>query len=138
MTFQVRETLIYRSQPRRIRALPLEHSGHPVPDFGVRSSGCWRGYEGTWELRDDFLHLLQLAAPHGHGRQDGLDEMFPDHSGSVEATWFSGEIVPDDVVDPENQSLVDMYTLNKWPLQFEWFILVVHRGKLLLETAVDL
>jgi uncharacterized protein (TIGR02996 family) len=64
--------------------------------------------------------------------------MFPQHTGSVEATWFSGEIVPDDVVDPEDQSLVRFYTLNGRPLQFLWFALVVHRGKLLLEEAIDL
>ena len=138
MTFQVRETLIYRSLKRRIRALPLERSGRPVPDFGVMSSGCWRGYEGTWEVRDEALHLVQVAAPHGHGSQDVLAEMFPEHTGSVEATWFSGEIAPDDVVNPEDHSLVESYTLNDRPLQFLWFTLVIHRGKLLLEEAIDL
>jgi uncharacterized protein (TIGR02996 family) len=64
--------------------------------------------------------------------------MFPGPTGSVEATWFSGEIVPDDVVNPEDHSLVESYTLNDQPLQFLWFILVVHRGKLLLEEAIDL
>src|SRR6185369_1172947 len=129
MTFQVRETLIYRGQQRRIRALPLEHSGRPVPDFGVMSSGCWRGYEGVWEIRDEALHLVQVAAPHGHGGQDGLAEMFPGHTGSVEATWFSGEIVPDDVDNPEDHSLVELETLNDMPPRFHWFTLVVHRGK---------
>jgi uncharacterized protein (TIGR02996 family) len=102
------------------------------------SSGCWRGYEGTWEVRDDTLHLVQLAQPHRLGRQDGLVVMFPEHTGSIEAAWFSGEIVPDDVVNPDDHALVEMHTLNDWPLQFFWFTLVVHRGKLLLEEAIDL
>src|SRR5262249_56596893 len=118
-----------------IRALPLEHCGRPVPEFGGMSSACWRGYEGTWEVRDDALHLVQLAGPHGHDRRDGLGVMFPEHSGSVEATWFSGEVVPDDVVNPEDLAVVEMYALNDWPVQFLWFSLVVHRGKLLLEEA---
>jgi uncharacterized protein (TIGR02996 family) len=78
---------------------------------------------------------MQLAAPHEHGSQDGLAAMFPEHTGSVEATWFSGEIVPDDVVNPEDRA---SYTLNDPPLQFLWFIFVVHRGKLLLEESIDL
>jgi uncharacterized protein (TIGR02996 family) len=81
---------------------------------------------------------VQLAVPHGQGSQVGLAEMFPEHTGSVEATWFSGEIVPDDVVNPENHSLIEFYTLNDQSLQFLWFTLVLHRGKLLLEEAIDL
>jgi uncharacterized protein (TIGR02996 family) len=46
--------------------------------------------------------------------------MFPEATGPVEAAWYSGEIVPDDMP------------------QFLWFTLVVHRGKLLLEEAIDL
>src|SRR5262245_8243718 len=106
MTFQVRESLIYRDQRRRIQALPLERSGRAVPYFGVESSAYWRGYEGTWEVRGEALHLVQLAAPLGYGSRGGLAKMFPEHAGSVEATWFSGEIVPDDVVDPQDDSLV--------------------------------
>jgi uncharacterized protein (TIGR02996 family) len=64
--------------------------------------------------------------------------MFPEHTGSVEASWFSGEIVPDDVTDPENHSNVEMHKLNNWPLQFLWFTLVIHRGKLLVEEVIDL
>jgi uncharacterized protein (TIGR02996 family) len=64
--------------------------------------------------------------------------MFPEQTGSVEATWFSGEIVPDDVVDPEDHSLVEMYTRNNRTFQFLWFTLVVHRGKLLLEKAINM
>jgi uncharacterized protein (TIGR02996 family) len=138
MTFQVRETLIYRSRRRRIRALPLERCGRPVPNFGVMSSGCWRGYEGTWEVRDDALHLVRVAAPHGQGSRDGLARTFPGHAGPVEGTWFSGEIVPDDVANPEDRALVELGTSQGRPPQFLWFTLVVHRGKLLLEEAVDL
>jgi uncharacterized protein (TIGR02996 family) len=64
--------------------------------------------------------------------------MFPEHAGSVEANWFSGEIVPDDVVDPDDESRVEVYKLNNRPLPFLWFALVIHRGQLLVEAAIDL
>jgi uncharacterized protein (TIGR02996 family) len=64
--------------------------------------------------------------------------MFPESTGPVEATWFSGEIVPDDVTDPTDHSRVELLTLNQRPLEFVWFNLVVYRGKLLLEETVDL
>jgi uncharacterized protein (TIGR02996 family) len=64
--------------------------------------------------------------------------MFPEHTGSVEAAWFSGEIVPDDVDNPEDHSRAEFSKWNLRPLQFLWFTLVVHRGKLLLEEAIDL
>jgi uncharacterized protein (TIGR02996 family) len=138
MTFQVREALIFRGQQRQIRALPLQSCTRPVPKVETMSTGCWRGYIGTWEIRDDALHLVHLAAPHRHGPGDGLDRMFPEHAGSAEAHWFSGEIVPDYVARPAREWLVDDDSGDPWPLQFVWFTLVIHRGKLLLETSVDL
>jgi uncharacterized protein (TIGR02996 family) len=93
---------------------------------------------GTWEVQEDCLHLVHLALPHGEGDRDGLAEMFPGQTGPVQATWFSGEIVPDDAVNPEDRFLIELYTSNNMPLQFLWFTLVVHRGKVLLEEATHL
>jgi uncharacterized protein (TIGR02996 family) len=46
--------------------------------------------------------------------------MFPGSGGAVEAVWFSGEITPDD-----------------WSVDEPFFVLVCHRGKLLLEQEID-
>jgi uncharacterized protein (TIGR02996 family) len=149
MTFQIRETLIHRGLSRDVWCDPLAsyEGDRKVPDFGVVTSACWRGYVGTWEVRDDALYLLRLDEPFGDrslgsfgistggafllrldepfgdGSVNGLDEMFPGHGGSVEATWFSGEVVPDDV-GPGDPALAP-------------FALVFRRGKLLLEEDLD-
>jgi len=136
MTFQAREAMNYRGEQRRIRALPLSNCGRSVPDFGMVSTGCWRGYQGTWEVRDDTLHLVRLDPP--SGSEDSLSVMFPEQTGSVEATWFSGAIVPDDTTDPEDQFEVETRILNEYPIHFLWFTLLIHQGKLLLERTSEL
>jgi uncharacterized protein (TIGR02996 family) len=122
MTFQARETLVYRGQECPIGALPLESCERPVPEFGVISSGCWRGYRGTWEVRDEILYLLRLDAPVETETRDGLDEMFPDRDGIVAATWFSGEITTEE---------------TWWQPEPTLFHLLFLGGKLLLEEAID-
>jgi uncharacterized protein (TIGR02996 family) len=142
MTFQVRESLKYEGEARRIRCLPLDPylraTGKRVPDTAGISSGCWRGYIGTWEVRDDALHLVGLTSSLDDDRPLPLTGVFPGCGDSVEATWFSGRITPDDVINPDDQTAVGMYRLNNWPLQFRWFALLVHRGKLLQEQSIDL
>lgn len=142
MTFQVRETLAYRGQPREIAALPLSGCDRPVPALGGLSSGCWRGYQGGWELRDDALHLVRLVGPCagylGEDDRNRLTEIFPEAAGSVEAVWFSGGIVSDDAIDPKDSECVEFHRGHDWPLHFVQFTLVIYRGKLLSEVATDL
>jgi uncharacterized protein (TIGR02996 family) len=140
MTRQIREYLTYKGQMRPIWALPLNsyfNTENRSP-FAGTSSACWRGYQGTWEIRDDALHLVAVEGTGQRFTPLGLHELFPDHTDSVEATWFSGEITPDDVVPPDDEFRVESYRLNNRPLQFLWFVLVVHKGKLILEESVDL
>ena len=140
MTFQVRESLTHRGQERPIWGLPLDpyfNKGKPSP-FVAPPSNCWRGYVGTWEIRNDALHLVAIEGSGKGWMRIGLDELFPGHAGSVEATWFSGEITPDDVVLPEDNWRIRTRELTNRPVQFLWFILIIHRGQLLLEESIDL
>ena len=140
MTMQAREILVYRGQPREMRALPLQNCGRPVPDFQCFSTGCHRGYVGTWEIRDDALHLIRLDPP-ARGELDDRDrliEMFPEANGSVEARWFSGEIIADDLTDPKDEEQIERNVANGWPSHFLRFTLIIHRGKLLSEVTTDL
>jgi uncharacterized protein (TIGR02996 family) len=138
MTMQSRELLIYEGYPRAILATPLTGCDRPIPEFGGMSTGCWRGYHGTWEFRDDILHLVRLESPTWDDDRDRLAEMFPEAGGSVAAVWFSGEIVSDDVTDPEDAECIEMRTENQIPVYFVAFAAVVRLGKLLLETVTDL
>jgi uncharacterized protein (TIGR02996 family) len=122
MTFQVRERLVYRGRVTDIACLPLSLYRGParVPRIVSVPDHCWRGYVGTWELRDDALFLTGLAIPPDIAGRDALPEMFPESLGHVAATWFSGEITPE-------------FWREKGPL----FALVFHNGRLLLEETLD-
>jgi uncharacterized protein (TIGR02996 family) len=119
MTFQVRETIEYQGQSREIYSLPLTGCETKVPDFEVISSGCWRGYQGSWQLRDDRLWLIRLSQPYEPEEANRLQEMFPGVAGPVEAVWFSGEITPD-----------------AWQVSEPFFVLVFFRGQLVLEQLI--
>src|SRR4051812_39666292 len=118
MTFQRREILNYQGQKCEISALPLTHCDRPIPKFDALGSNCWRGYVGTWEIRDDTLHLVQLSTSPGEEVESELARVFPQHAGSVAATWFSGEIMPDDVVHPDDQESIEAYRVNRLPVNF--------------------
>lgn len=129
MTFQIRERMIYRKENRAILALPLQNCGRPVPASDGLSSACWRNYVGTWEVREDVLHIVELHEPHRGRKPNRLSQMFPEYPGPVEADWFSGEIVAGDLrlgfgSDPPQEP-------------FLWFALVIYKGKLLLEETAN-
>jgi len=118
MTYQIRESLFYRGREHSIRGMPLEGCETPLPAFEAMSSACWRGYIGTWEVNDsdDALYLIRLDVSDTQGDRDGLREMFPTNTGSVEATWYSGEL--------------------SWESADQRTFLILYRGKLLLEQSV--
>lgn len=120
MTFQVRERFRYQGHTRSVRALPLTGCPRDVPEFGVMSSGCWRGYIGEWAAPDDALVLVGLYVPHVPEDRNRLREMFPDGPEAVPADWFSGEVPSDD--SPEDGPP---------------FVLVVHQGHVLLEQMLN-
>jgi hypothetical protein len=92
MTAQVHEKLIYEGEELsmtycpllplddpRIRILSEDEFDHSNPI--VFSTACWRGYIGTWEIKDGKFYLVDLV-----GRYEMVEEQ-PMH-----ADWFSGVI----------------------------------------------
>ena len=58
----------------------------PCPDLE-------RGYRATWEVRESALFLVKLEVdPCGGGKSVPLSLIFPNATGPVKATWFSGEL----------------------------------------------
>ncbi len=66
-TAQVGERLLYKGETNRLCTLPLEpylkERNLRIYVFGpprkvVVTTACWRGYIGTWQIKDDFLWLL--------------------------------------------------------------------------------
>ena len=53
----------------------------------------WRGYHGTWKIKDGRLYLDKLQG-HVEGREEllALDELLPNAQPPIFAEWFSGEL----------------------------------------------
>ena len=98
MTAQVSEQLKYKDQTYAMCTEPLSLylKHNPEIQFDYPHTACWRGYIGTWELKQTNtaygLYLTELM-----GYKDGtpsitLKDVFPDNPHGVFAHWFSGEI----------------------------------------------
>ncbi len=91
MTAQLHEELILDGQRLTMACtpdLPEQHTRiietpHWQPeaedDETITSTACWRGYLGTWEIRDERLYLLRLR---GRLAITGDEPLF--------AAWYSG------------------------------------------------
>lgn len=141
MTAQVQEALRFRGKDYGMAACPLEgafHTLRPRPAFVFPHTACWRGYVGTWEVRDDRLHLVDLAGQvvdgetQGH-RHCGLADVFPEapSSGGVFADW-----VTDWLRVPDGEML--HYVHMGFGSQYERdLFLGVHLGRLVAVRTVD-
>ena len=67
MTTQVKERLIFDGEQYSLIS-PLLMPDSIMQEkkslkFYTESSACWRGYVGTWEIKDDKLYLVDLSSP---------------------------------------------------------------------------
>ena len=99
---------------------------------GVICSASWRGYRAHWKIRDTQLLLVKLVAdPCGQSPKDiPLTAFFPNHSGPVPATWFSGKLV------------VPMGRLVKsvrsgYDSRYEWYVVLTVRKGVVLNRLVS-
>jgi hypothetical protein len=92
MTAQIMERIFYNEEEYGMACEPL---GQYLEKKGIQfvgmMSSCWRGYVGTWELKNDRLYLIGLNGLTSQNSEVGLDFLFPGQS-EVFAEWFSGEI----------------------------------------------
>lgn len=95
MTAQIPETLLYNGDRLAMCDEPLavyfELIGQSPP-FRAMSSANWRGYFGTWEIKEDRLYLVDLEGTLKTGEEVNLQFFFKDFPERVFAHWFSGQI----------------------------------------------
>jgi hypothetical protein len=80
-------------------ALPLEpvlRSGSPgaiefKKQLRLSCSALWRGYHGTWEVKDGALYLVSLTSCSFKG--DLKTALFPEASGPIKATWVTARLL---------------------------------------------
>ncbi len=92
MTAQAGEKLLYGGEEYWMAAGPLDrYLRNKEIEFACPSTACWRGYYGTWEIKNSMLFLVGLVAYVKGYKEVGIDFLFPGQK-EVFASWFSGEI----------------------------------------------
>ena len=96
MTAQFPETLIYQGERHAMCSTPLcdyFESNNLQSPFTYTSTALWRGYTGTWEVRDDNkLYLIKLHGTLRDRSKATLDSVFPNSPDGVFADWFTGTV----------------------------------------------
>jgi hypothetical protein len=98
VTAQFTEVLKHRGETLSLCTYPLNvywHSSDNPIALQSTSTGCWRGYIGTWEITGDRLYLVKFWG-NRKGESDyeqvGLADVFPYYADGVFAHWFTGEL----------------------------------------------
>jgi len=85
MTAQAQERLIYEGEETSMAFCPpLPLKNKRIKENGenfIHSTGCWRGYVGSWEIKEGHFYLIGLS---GNYELIGKEPLFAD--------WFSGVI----------------------------------------------
>jgi len=129
MTFQTQEKLFYNGKTYYLETEPLdslfELMGDGKPVLVAQSSGCWRGYVGTWEIENDRLFLIDFKGHTTDYVEVSMDFLFLNPK-KVFAEWFTGEIKI-----PQGKSRVIAYGIYRyekyWYLEFNKGVLVGSR-----------
>jgi hypothetical protein len=89
------EEITYKGKTHVILNQPLkpllEIMGDKKPVFVSTNSWCWRGYVGSWEVKENSLFLIELKGHTTNLVEITLDFLFPNQK-RVFAGWFTGEI----------------------------------------------
>ena len=98
-TAQIPERITYEGEPGSLFTNPLEPyftKDNPRPEFAAPHTACWRGYIGSWEIREGALYLTDLNAwmrdSSGKAAPVGFEAVFPGKRAPLKADWFTGTL----------------------------------------------
>ena len=95
MTAQIGENLSYEGPCRNDVELTIAlvfRTGRHRKGFEANCTALWRGYVGTWEIRDGRLYLAGLDGTLQDGSRATVATFFPDYPDRVFAHWYSGTL----------------------------------------------
>ena len=94
MCGQRTDNIIYQDTFYHLATLPLDSYLKALKDpleFQSPDTGLQRGYEGTWEIRDNLLLLVELDGCVYNYRKVDIHCLFPGED-TVFANWFTGKL----------------------------------------------
>lgn len=136
MTAQAREIIYINGKEEQMATEPLEPflKKHPHLRFEPPHTACWRGYFGTWELKDDKLYLLDfngnLEGFEGESVPIDLADLFPGRK-KVFADWFSGKL------EIERGELLDYDPIGSYKKYEQSLFLIFENGLKTHEFIID-
>lgn len=94
-TKQEPEKILYNGQEYGLANVPLEKYfdvNHPKPvELHQTRTSLWRGYVGTWEIKDETLYLKSLGRHRNRSMQEiPLSLVFKGQKAPIKATWYTG------------------------------------------------
>ena len=95
MTAQIGEKLCYEGREISMCSEPLSDYFSLLgidPRFAFTCTALWRGYFGTWEIKDSRLYLIALNGSLEDGTDVNVATFFPDFPERVFAHWYSGKL----------------------------------------------
>lgn len=94
MTAQIPEKLLMNGETLTLCSEPLDDyfTSHGEPGFAVNCTALWRGYVGTWEIRDARLFLVGIEAEYPDGSSVSLAKLFQGEAERIFARWFTGTL----------------------------------------------
>lgn len=98
-TAQIPERITYEGEPGSLLTNPLESyftKDNPRPEFAAPHTACWRGYIGSWEIRENTLYLVDIKAwmrdSSGKAAPVDFEGLFPGKRAPLKAEWFTGTL----------------------------------------------
>ena len=137
-TAQFPEILIYEGEKVGIYSEPLEqyfNKDHPKPLKWMQAtcSAIWRGYLGTWEIKNDKLYLIKVVEG-GCGNDSPeipLSKFFPGKKSPIFAEWYTGTLVV-----PEGKVLNYVHMGYQTTYEKELHIKII-KGKVVGKKTID-
>jgi hypothetical protein len=97
MTAQIPELIIIDGETHLLCEEPIEYYFQLInkrPSFKWPSTSLWRGYRGTWLIKNKQLYLTNLETYFDEGDNKFFNWriLFQNCSGDIKASWYSGTL----------------------------------------------
>ena len=92
MTAQIRDKILYKGNQYYLATEPLRPYLEAMDiNYPGTSTGNYRGYVASWEVREDKLYLIELMIPGFTPEMDREEDLFPGEEKTF-AEWYTGKL----------------------------------------------